>query len=154
MARNNQSKINLLFPLIITSILTISGWLVGSYLNSNRDYDNKLRDIKLSYLIDAYRKLANASQRTTNRDHFKFDMESAISDIQLFGTNEQIKKLNIALDKVSINQRGIELDPVLNDLRNSLRKEINLNPIESTVRWIRIDETGTDDSLLNLLENK
>lgn len=132
------------WSLLITSIVTITGWGIGSYLNSKRDRENKLLDIKLNYLIDAYRKLANSSQRTTNYEYFKFDMESAISDIQLFGSKEQIELLNNAIIDLNKYNAGLDVDPILNSLRNDLRKEINLDTINSSVNWIRVSEAGLD----------
>jgi len=153
MDTNKKPLSELLIPLIITSVITISGWGFISYLNSERDKENKLREIKLTYLIDAYKKLAYSSQRTTNMQHFQFDMESAISDIQLFGSDEQIQKVNVALDQLKKDNRGLRVDEILTDLRNSLRQEINLSPIDSNVKWVRFNEVGID-SINKVLNNK
>jgi len=138
----NMSSFN--WSLLITSVITIIGWVFGSYLNSKRDRENKLRDIKLTYLIDAYRKMAYSSQRTTNYEHFKFDMESAISDIQLFGSKEQIELLNKAIVDLNKHKIGLDADLILNNLRDELRKEINLELINSNVQWVRFNEAGLD----------
>ncbi len=142
-----SSKLNFNWGILITSLITVSGWAVGSYFNSERDRENKLREIKINYLIDAYRKLANSSIRTTNYEHFKFDMESAVSDIQLFGTKDQIEQLNVAIDNMKKNKFGLDVDEILKLLRNDLREEILLDTINANVSWIRFNEAGIDSIL-------
>jgi uncharacterized protein YjaG (DUF416 family) len=53
----------LLLSLIVTATLAITGWYVLHRLSLNRDEANKRRDLRVQYLLEAYRKLENASNR-------------------------------------------------------------------------------------------
>jgi hypothetical protein len=145
----DKKNTSITWALIITSLITLAGWFILNCLNSERERKNKLRDIRVSYLIDAYRKLANASQRSPSLANYHRDVESAISDIQLFGTETQIDLLKRSINNVNYDSLvKFDYDPILNDLRNSLRKEIDLSPLEGNVQWFRLHEIK-EDSLEN-----
>lgn len=130
---------NFNWPIVISAALVIFGWFVVNSLNVDRDRENKLRDIRTQYLIDAYRNLSDASQRKPEPQSKYFrQMESAVADIQLFGTQNQIEKVHAMLDAYSKTSLA-PLDPILNDLRNELRTELNLPPINQNVRWLRME---------------
>lgn len=65
-------------------------------------------------------------------------MESAVSDIQLFGSPSQIQTLHALLPEYRKTGR-LPLDPLLNDIRNSLRHELDLLPIGQNVEWLRME---------------
>jgi hypothetical protein len=84
----------LLVPLLITTVVAVVGWFSGHSLSASRDRANKHRDIRLEYLIEAYRRLENAGGRDLpSSPEQSRDLESAIADIQLFGSLAQITKL-------------------------------------------------------------
>lgn len=141
-------KNGLTLSLVITSLITILGWMAGNYLDSERDRKNKLREIKTTYLIDAYRKLAYSAVRTTNYEHFKFDMEAAVADIQLFGTKEQVNELLASIEDMKRHSNlGLDVNRLITLIRNELRKEILLDTINSNVSWVRFNEAGIDSIL-------
>jgi hypothetical protein len=133
--------------LLITSVVTIMGFFIVGQINAYNDKTNKLREVKINYLIDAYTKLANGSQRPINAASYHRDFELAVSQIQLFGSAPELS----ALDKALENSRDISnqdtlklnVDSVLITLRNSLRREMDLDPIDKNVEWFRFDETIT-----------
>ena len=143
-----------LFTFIITTVIALLGLYFNNYFASQRDFNNKLRDIRLTYLIDAYRKLSDSSQRIPNDIYFS-QMETAISDIQLFGSESQINKAIIFLNEYKNEGKG-KLDPLLNDLKNDLRKELKLKQINNNVHWFR--PSGVPDleeiDLKEYLKNK
>ena len=51
------------------------------------------------------------------------DLEAATTDIQLFGTESQIREVSAFLQQWKAQGRG-DLDDLLSDLRNDLRKEL------------------------------
>jgi hypothetical protein len=116
-------------------VVAVGSWFVGSYYNAARDRASKQREIRLQYQIETYRRLALAAQRKPEPKYFR-DMESAAADIQLFGTESQIQKLNTFLDEWSARNKG-SLDNLLIDLRNDLRKELDLPAVPGGVRWFR-----------------
>ncbi len=133
----------------------IDSYFLGlNYFQGERDKENNIREIKINYLIEAYRKLANASARAASIASYHRDIESAISDIQLFGSKEEIEVLLQEIDnssKDSGKYTSLNFDNTLTRIRNSLRKEIQLEPIDSNVRWYRFYESNIFDSSLRML---
>ena len=129
--------------IIIPAIIVILGWYAVHYLTEERDRKNKLRDVQTQYLIDAYRSLANSSQRypEKNSPYFR-KIESAIADIQLFGTKSQIEEVHRILPEYK-KSATLPLDPLLNNLRNELRNELKLPSIKENVQWIRMEGVPT-----------
>jgi hypothetical protein len=88
-------------------------------------------------LIDAYRRLESAGDR---RDLSKYsaELESALADIQLFGTPEQVEKAQgFAVDFAQ--NHAASLDELLFDLRETLRAELQLEPVKSRLKHLRLD---------------
>lgn len=79
-------KFELLVPLLITTTVAILGWIVAHRLEVERDQRNKRREVRLRFLLDAYRRLeAGASRGPIHETKFADGFESAIADIQLLG---------------------------------------------------------------------
>lgn len=49
--------------ILISSVVIILGWFVGSWLTTRREFNNKKREIRIQYLIGAYRSIASAANR-------------------------------------------------------------------------------------------
>jgi hypothetical protein len=126
-------------PLVLTAVVAICGWFIGHELTIESDRINKQRDIRIEYLVSAYRRLANASMRAPqpNSQYFR-DMESAMADIQLFGTEIQINQARTFMEEFQKTGKG-PMDDLLNNLRNDLRKEMNLSETKINVQWFRPD---------------
>ncbi|HGF7228226.1 TPA: hypothetical protein AB5B86_003675, partial [Vibrio cholerae] len=43
-----------LFPVIVSILLAVFGWVVGHKLTSQRDIRNKQRELRVKYLLEAY----------------------------------------------------------------------------------------------------
>ena len=122
----------LLLPLLVTTIVVIIGWIVGHKLNARRDRINKHLDLRLQFLVAAYRKLAYSAGRKLEQDsQAARDQEEAFADIQLFGTQDQINQL------LSSMTPGGDISSVLNMLRDELRNELHLPPVKGNVKWVR-----------------
>lgn len=52
-----------MLTLLIPTVVAIVSWFVGSWLSVTRDRANKRRDLRVQYLIEAYRRLATATER-------------------------------------------------------------------------------------------
>ena len=70
-------------------VCTVCGWFIGHNLSRKRDLENKKKEIRISYLINAFRQFENAVQKDYNSDEFT-KLESAIADIQLFGSKGRL----------------------------------------------------------------
>lgn len=80
---------HLLLTLLIPTLVAVVSWFVGSWLAVRRDRANKRRDLRVQYLVEAYRRLEAAAHRPLVPPHSS-DMESAIADVQLFGSAFQV----------------------------------------------------------------
>ena len=123
-----------IIPIIITAFVAVLGWFIVHQLSISRDIKNKRAELKIKYLIEAYRRLENVSHRD-NPNMLEF--ESAIADIQLFGSKQQVELAQEITTEFAKN-KTVLLDPLLGNLREDLRKLLHLehlpgNPI--IVRW-------------------
>ncbi len=128
----------LLLPLLVTVVVASMGWVVGHRLNAARDLHNKRVELRIRYLLEAYRKLEASIEQEVSRENLDV-LESAIADIQLLGTPEQVEKV-IAWSgqfKDQGIQKDVNLQDLLEDLRTSLRKELGLLPIEQQIRHVK-----------------
>ena len=126
--------------IITTIILAVLGWIVGHFFTSRRDKKIKKRELSLQYLVEAYRVLTNdVSERNATSERVE-KLENLISDIQLFGTIEQVelsRKLAADAAKSYANGEAFDLDPLINCLRDNLRRELGLKPVKENVTWFR-----------------
>ncbi|MFO8066166.1 MAG: hypothetical protein R6U11_01155, partial [Bacteroidales bacterium] len=78
------------------------------------------------------------SHRALNEERCK-KLEKVVSDIQLFGNTEQINLVQNMVNEAT-QKDTFELDPLINELRNSLRKELGLREVDGNVKWLRHPE--------------
>ena len=132
-----------LFPLLVTAILTLFLYFKGDSLAARRDRINKQRDLRIEYLISAYSKLSNATQRAPESGSKYFeDVETAMADIQLFGTDSQIEQARRTMDEFQ-KEGKLTLNELLKDLRDNLRRDMEFSNIERDVQWIRFEGEAT-----------
>lgn len=121
----------------VAVIATIIIFALSLLYNSWRDRKNKLRDIRLTFLIETYRLLSESSNRRGDEAHnYWSHMEKAVSDMQLLGTPEQVSEIKEWVS-IMIDKQSAPIDSVLNNLRDELRKELRLAPVEGNLRWLR-----------------
>ena len=128
-------NLELLLPLLVTASVAIAGWFVAHRFSTDRDRANKQRDIRVNYLIQAYRDIGMAAQRPPNSEQFN-KLESAFHDVQLFGTPAQLDKLQSAI-VVWKTDGGADMNDLLSDLRDDLRKELNLPKSDASLVFFR-----------------
>jgi hypothetical protein len=105
-------------PIILTATLAVAGWYVVHRLSLNRDEANKRRELRVQYLLEAYRKLENGSNRQ-NLEEYARSLESALADVQLLGTEHQVllaHEFAVAMAK----DGTASLDSLIADLRSEL----------------------------------
>ena len=131
---------SLLAPLVTTTFLAMAGWFVAHRLSTARDRENKKRDLRLQYLIEAYRRLEAAGNRPRGLDT-GIAFESAIADNQLFGTLDQVRLARrFALDFA--RDGTAQLDPLLDSLRQDLSAELRLAQVPESITYLRILHDG------------
>ena len=133
----------LLLPLLVTTCVAVLGWAIVHRLNTRRDQENKRREIRVKYLIDAYRSIEAATDRVggTVGTEFGPPLESAIADILLFGSLDQIRKAKEVVHEIVETNKGITA-PLLYLLRDDLRKELSLAASNEELLYFRLPPGG------------
>ncbi len=122
-------------------LAAVPGWFIVNWLNAERDRSNKKRDTITQYLLEAYRQLESASNREQKTTEQSAGVESAVADIQLLGTPEQVLAVT-EFARAQARHGQADLTGVLRILRRDLRKELGLAPAEEefmSFRWANKD---------------
>jgi hypothetical protein len=101
-----------------------------------RDRENKRREQRLGYLVSVFRALSKANHHPRLYE-VADEVEQAIVDLQLFGTPEQVRLARKFATDLA-NAQEADMDALLNELRDSLRKELGRKPITGNVQWLKI----------------
>ncbi len=130
---------NILFPLLVTTLVAIVGWFVAHRLAAARDRANKRREFRISFLIDAYRRLEFSSRRQHDSETVKA-LESALADIQLMGSPEQVALISPYLKELNMDPTSAP-GPLLELLRKELRRELKLQELSDGGVIVRMNST-------------
>lgn len=125
-----------LLQVAVPALVALAVVGVTHLLSVYRDRENKRREQRLGYLIAAFRALAKAN----NHPHLyeiAEELEQAVADLQVFGTAEQVKLAQKFAEELGRTQQA-EIDDLLNELRNSLRKELGREPVTGNMCWMKI----------------
>lgn len=133
---------DLLLPLVVTAAVAGVGWFVAHRLSVARDRVARRRELRTEYLIEAFRRLAKSANRDVLHP-YATEIESALADIQLFGTPEQID-MAIVLIQDLVEAYDADSNPLLNSLRDELRKELGLPATERYVNLLRVSPANRD----------
>jgi len=111
---------------VVPSIVAVIGWFAAHQFNAHRDRQNKRRDLRIQFLLEAYRRLESVANRDKKTEEQMVAFESAVADIQLLGSTEQVAATVNYLRRHAAGG-GAQIDEVLRLLRSDLRKEIGLS---------------------------
>ena len=111
---------------VIAVVATVLGWIVIDGQNAARDLTNERREQRTRYLVDAYHNIATAVHRERRSVEETRRLEHAIMSIQLFGTPEQFDVIR----RLRQEDDGRDWTPMLEALRNYLRKELDMPSVE------------------------
>ncbi len=126
-------------------IIAVIGWIVGHHFNSRRDAAANRKKLMTEYLVGAYRKLnsfacvlASGAKGTATLAE---DINLAVGDIQLFGTQRQIQLVKEVSEHMVKKREvpGQKLVDLLLDLRDSLRIELGLEATDLPVAHLHIE---------------
>lgn len=123
--------------LIIQCIITVIGWIVVYIFAIRQNTQIKKKEVTIEYLIQAWGKLEKASNSKDNR--YNTEIETAIADIQLFGTNRQIELAQQFAEEIARNKESSALD-LLVLLREDLRKELKLESVPRKFKFLRFSK--------------
>jgi hypothetical protein len=128
-------KSDQVLQVIVTVLLSFAGWWLGYWSTLKRDRLSKRRDLRVQYLIESYRRLQAASNRPIEDPRA---LESAVADIQLFGSPEQAELARKFAREIAIHRHG-DLAHLLASLKNDLRTELDLGVDPESPTHLRID---------------
>ncbi len=95
-------------------------------LTSRRDQTNRRNDLRVQYLLGAYRAVADASHRDLDPGSAHvLTFEQGIADIQLLGSKEQAEMAVVITKALAENGEAL-MDDMLLSLRDDLREELKL----------------------------
>jgi hypothetical protein len=126
----------LLVPLLVTTAVATAGWFFAHRLAAARDRANKRRELIVEYLIQAYRRLESCSNRAGGPYDFG-ELESAIADIQLLGSPEQVRIAQQFAEEFAARSSA-SVDELLSVLRQDLRAELGLKAVPKAVKYLRV----------------
>ena len=133
----------LLIPLLVTTIVAVLGWLAGHALHLSRDRKNKRREIRVQYLIEAYRRLeAGTCRGAIHGTKIGDEFESAIADIQLFGTDNQVRMAKELAAAIAEHKSEASAGSLLLSLRDVLRSELDLGELNEEPVHFRLAPKG------------
>jgi hypothetical protein len=137
----------------IGAVASTSVWFMSARHLKKQERDATKREIRLQYLIDAYRRIERSSNRHYHHDsQYARDYESAIADIQLFGNAKQIE-LAQYVAKQFASQGSASCDNLLEELRKDLRAELDLEQVTDMRVIVRIEETEAPNRRLQAMED-
>lgn len=111
--------------IMLAPLVAVLGWFVAHQFNVHRDRLNRRHDLRIQYLLDAYRRLESAANREDKTEEQAVAFESAMADIQLLGTSREIGATVRYLREHASSGEG-RIDDLLRLLRDDLRKELRL----------------------------
>jgi len=132
------------YSLIITALLVIAGWYIVHRLSDRRSLDEAKRKLVIDHRISAFRVLANEiSHRRPTPERARM-IEDLLSEIQLFGSTDEVQLVKDFADLL-VKKNEVDLNGLLNRLRDNLRDQLGLVPIEGNVKWVRFSPDGGVD---------
>ncbi len=127
---------SLFWQLLATAFVAFGGAWLAHALAARRDRANRRRDQRITFLIDAYRRLEYISNRPNLTDAQPF--ESAVADLQLFGSSAQVELTQAVINAFASN-RNASMDRLLQELRKDLRAELGLKAVPERLLFLRLN---------------
>jgi hypothetical protein len=122
--------------IVVGVLVAVAGWLINEFFARR----SVRRNLRIEYLLSAYRRLEHASNRQMTEAHEEA-LEEAISDVQLLGSPRQVEMATAFARQFAEDQRA-DTEQLLEDLRASLRRELQLEPVPPQRMWLRIARGG------------
>ena len=108
--------------------VVVAGWFLVHWLNARKDLASRKREARLKALEAAYMRVATSSNRPITEKSAD-DLETFVSELQLYGTPRQIQLMSEIVEGFKKPNNIVSYDAILADLRDTIRKELNLEPV-------------------------
>jgi hypothetical protein len=117
--------------ILITVALAAFGWVVVHIFNSQRDLRNRLLELRLGRLYEAFINLYVFIGEKVTPESVK-DFQRALADIQLYGTKQQVAYAHGLQTQVAESSDGnLDIADLLTVLRDSIRRDLNLEELST-----------------------
>ena len=121
----------------VPAAIVVAGWFFGHWLTARRELSSRKREARLKALEAAYMRLATSSNRELTPELLD-KLETFVSEIQLYGTPKQVELMS-QLVQAFIRPPGVvSFDELLRDLRDTIREQLALEPLQGPVWWLRL----------------
>lgn len=110
------------------------GGLVVHRFTLRRESLAARRTQRVAFLLDAYRKLIDASERDILGEERRDNLESALADIMLLGGASEISATE-RFQRDFVEGRDASLVPVIVALRSSLRRELGIEAVDLPAKF-------------------
>ena len=122
----------------IPAVVVVAGWFFVHWLDARRDLASRKREARLKALEAAYMRVATSSNRPLTEKSMD-DLETFVFELQLYGTPRQIQLMTEIVEGFKKPNNIVSYDTILVDLRDRIRKELNLEPVLGPVWWLRLN---------------
>jgi hypothetical protein len=127
---------------VLGALVVVAGWFV-SQAQARRAVR---RNIRIEYLITAYRTLEGLSFRPVDPGTpAARELEIAVGNIQLLGSASQVRLVRQAAQSWA-SSNNADLEALLNDLQSTLRKELLLEAVPAGRTILRINPPEQDST--------
>ena len=123
-----------ILSVVVAAALAVGGWIVNGILARR----SARRDLRVSYLLSAYRSLDGASNRRAMTATHEHDLESAVADVMLLGSERQVS-LAVEFAREFSTKGHADTSGLLESLRADLRRELALGRVDDRRVWLRIE---------------
>lgn len=118
-----------LITAVLASLTAYVAVFLAGWVARRASQDQRRSDKRIDTLIEAFRKLDQASNRRSGNDEIGRMVESAISDVILLGNEDEVRAAIQFANEFAENGSA-DLTKLLRVLRSSLRQEHNLEQID------------------------
>lgn len=132
--------LTLLLPILSAGLAAV----ITHALTRRRAVEDARRELRLTYLVEAYRHIERASNRRLTPEVSR-ELEAAVGDVFLLGTDEQTMLARDFCESMATGGGG-DTGPLLAALRSDLREELRLGPIGGSPLHLRVTEPFPTES--------
>jgi hypothetical protein len=118
--------VDILVSVLGSLLAAVVGGLVVHLATRRRELEKDRRAERIKYLVGSFRTIMRDLDRVDEEARSRFD--AAIEDVTLFGSAQQVQ---LARQIRHRRHEGgpVDYDPLLESLRNDLRRELGLKPV-------------------------
>lgn len=124
---------DIIIYIVVPVLLAAFGWMFGYITSLKVNMKARKKELITKYLIQAYTDLCDEC----HRGRVSTKIETALSQIQLFGTEKQIEMTQLAIERLA-KSKSADIDSLLFELRNSLRYELGIEKTSIPIGFIRV----------------